>query len=154
MLSDFSNVETYVDAMFADLIFTQGFDVKFRRSDLDVMPIKLFDKMSNQSTFPDFEVYKAFASCLNADIRGNIASQVDRAKRGLIGMDGGFIMDAVNAKTAKLSQEKERLSTALTVVRDRVDRTPMEQRGDLMETLEFYEKAVELLESRLRMFQQ
>ena len=147
--SAFANVELFVNAHFAGLIYEQGFDCKFRRSDLDYAPIKLFDKMT-QSTYYDYDVYRAFCGIVTPEIRENVASQFERAKRSLISADGNFIVDAVKEKVAALTALKDNVSKSLAVVQERIDRTPMEQRASLVEVSEFYQKAAELLDDRLR----
>lgn len=146
--SGFVNVEQYVNALFADLIYEQGFDIKFRRSDLDYAPIRLFDKMQ-QTAYPQYEVYKAFCAILNDEIRGNIAEQFNRSRAGLLTADGGFNTEAVGGKVAVLTSKKEEALTALTTVQERIDRTPVEQRGALIEIRDFYQKVVEIVTVRL-----
>ena len=145
----FANVEQYVNAIFAGLIYEQGFDIKFRRSDLDYSPVKLFDKMA-QTTYLDYDIYKEFSKVLDADIKGNIANQVELAKRALISADGGFNVTAVTEKVAMLTAKQAQIATGLATVRERIDRTPMEQRGSLLDVRDFYEKCAELIEDKLR----
>lgn len=147
--SGFANVEQYVNAVFAGLIYEQGFDYKFRRSDLDYAPIKLFDKMT-QTAYPEYEVYKAFCGILTPEIGDNIKEQFDRARMSLLGADGSFNPTAVAEKVQLLETVKAAMEKGLAAVQARIDRTPVEQRGVLTDTRDFYQKAEEILADRLR----
>ncbi|MBQ8249987.1 MAG: hypothetical protein IJY93_08970 [Clostridia bacterium] len=145
----FANVEQYVNAKFAGLIYEQGFSVKFRRSELDYSPIQIFDKMT-QSTYPDYDMYKAFCAILTPEISQNIKDQFDRARMSLLGADGGFNAAAVDEKAALLNGMKDAIASSMASVQERIDRTPVEQRGALSEVLDFYQKANEIISDRLR----
>lgn len=146
----FENVERFIDSIFANLIYDQGFDRKFRRSELDMAPIKLYDKMS-QATYPDFETFRSFEKQLSSDIKNNISEQLDRVKRSLVGLDGNFIADVVAKKVADLENARSRFSDALVSVKDKAERTPMGERDALLEIVEFYEKGIEIVDNYLRM---
>lgn len=150
MSSSFVNVERFIDSIFADLIFDQGFNRKFRKSEYDISPIVLFDKMS-QSAYPDYETYKAFAKELTEDIKNNISEQLDRAKRNLIAADGNFNADAVSEKAGALGAARQRFEEGLKYAQEKADRTPIEERGSLIDIIEFYQKAIELVDNYLRM---
>ena len=145
----FINVEKFIHAKFAELIYKQGFDIKFRRSELDYAPIKLFDAMA-QVAYADYEIYKAFNGILTAEINENIKQQFDRARAGLLTMDGNFNVEAVDAKAALLTELKENDLKALASLRERIERTPVEQRGNLLEIYDFYEKSAEIVSDILR----
>lgn len=145
----FANVEHYINAVFAGLIYIQGFDYKFRRSELDYAPIKLFDKMS-QVPYREYEIYKAFSGILNPEIIGNINQQFDRARQTLLSADGNFNPVAVDEKAKLLTDLRDPLMAEFTSLNERIDRTPVELRGNLMDTLDFYQKAAEIIADRLR----
>ncbi len=145
----FANVEKYINALFADLIYSHGFDLRFRRSELDYSPIKLFDKMS-QAAYPEYETYKAFCGILTPEIAENIKQQFERSRGALISMDGGFIAEAVEAKAAVLLSLKDTFLKAIATLQERIERTPLEQRGSLLETYDFYQKAAEIVSDILR----
>ena len=147
--SEFISAEQYVNAVFAGLIYEQGFDFKFRRSDLDYAPIKLFDKMTT-TAYPAYEVYKAFCGILTPEISDNITEQFDRARKSLLSADGGLNAAAVAEKVQLLNTNRDAIKKALAAVQERIDRTPVEQRGALAEIRDFYLKAEEIISDRLK----
>jgi len=146
--SGFANVEFYVNALFANLIYEQGFDIKFRKSELDYSPVKQFDKMSS-SPYVDYEIYKAFCGIVDG-VRSDISAQFDRARMALLGADGNLNAEAVDAKAAALNATLTKMQGVLATLTEQISRTPMEQRGALVETMEFYSKSVEIINDRLR----
>ena len=151
MTAGFENVSQYINAIFSNLIFDQGFECKFRRSALDPSPIKLFDRMT-QSTYPDYDIYTAFCKILDNGVKANIANQFDVARRELISVDGGFNKELVAAKVELLTKIKERYAQVLSQIQLRISQTPIDQRGTLVETSEFYEKSIEIIDNTLRIF--
>ncbi len=147
--SNFENAEQYINAIFADLIYVQGFDYKFRRSALDYSPIKIFDKMT-QTAYPDYEMYKSFCGILNGEIRENISAQFEKSRRELLTADGSFNTEKVAEKTELLTSTRARYVSALDQVKRRIEQTPIDQRGNLMDICEFYEKAIEIIDNNLR----
>ena len=152
LMADFSNVEQYVNALFSGLIYDQGYERKFRRAENDYVPINLFDKMT-QTSDPDYETFKAFCKILTQEIRGNIATQYDVARKALIGADGNFIKEALAQKLAILSEHEEKFKQALQSVQTKISKTPLEQRGELTAMADFYERAIEMLRQRITAIQ-
>ncbi len=151
MASGFSGVEYYIDAYFCGLIYDQGFDRKFRRSELDYSPVKLLNLMT-PSAYPDYDTYRTFQELLTKDVKDNIDSQMERAKTGLLAADGGFNKEAVAEKVASLKSLMERIAQDGSRLRDQISRTPIEQRQSLAAAGEFYEVAVEVLNNYITMF--
>lgn len=151
MTAGFENVAQYINAIFANLIYEQGFEVRFRRSALDFSPIKLFDKMT-QSSYPDYEMFKEFGNILNQEIKDNIASQFDIARRELITADGNFNTELVAAKVNLLTATKQRYAASAEQLQLRIQQTPIDQRGSLLEIRDFYDKAIEIIDNTLRIF--
>ncbi|MBE6956968.1 MAG: hypothetical protein E7450_05910 [Ruminococcaceae bacterium] len=151
MSAGFENVSFYINSIFANLIYDQGFETKFRRSALDYSPITLFDKMT-QATYPDYDMYKGFCAILAPEIKENITAQFDVARRELIGADGNFNKEAVAAKVELLTNTKTRYAAAMQQLDQRIQQTPIDQRGDLIDTRDFYEKAIEIIDNNLRVF--
>ena len=151
LTAGFENVGQYINSIFANLIYEQGFECKFRRSALDFSPIKLFDKMT-QSTYPDYDMYKEFCKILNSEIKENIANQFDVARRELITADGNFNTELVAAKVTMLKAIKERYTVALMQIQQRIEQTPIEQRGSLLDIRDFYDKAIEIIDNNLKIF--
>jgi len=149
--SGFANVEQYINSMFAGLIYTHGFEIRFRRSELDYSPVKLFDKMT-QTVYPDYEIYKAFCAVLTPDISANIKEQFDHARMSLLSADGSFNAVAVDEKASLLNGIKDINTKALLSIRERIDRTPMDQRAPLIDISDFYEKSIEIVTDLLRSF--
>ena len=147
----FENVGFYIQSIFANLIYEQGFECKFRRSALDFSPIKLFDKMT-QSTYPDYDMYREFCRILTPEIKENITSQFDNARRELIAADGNFNSELVAAKVTLLTGVKARYAESLAALSRRIEQTPIEQRGNLLDVRDFYDKAIELIDNHLRIF--
>ncbi len=148
----FKNVEYYIDARFAELIYQSGFDIKFRRSEADYSPIVLFDSMT-QTSYLDYDIYKQFSKHLDDEIRGNIKNQFEIARRALLSADGTFNQTAVAAKREALTTLLTRVKEALSNILARIDQTPIQQCGPLVEIRDFYQKADELLIERLRALQ-
>lgn len=151
LTAGFENVEQYINSIFAGLIYEQGFEFKFRRSELDFSPIKLFDKMT-QSSYPDYDMYKEFCKNLNAEIKENIANQFDISRRELITVDGNFNTELVAAKVTMLKGIKDRYAGDLMQVRQRIGQTPIEQLGSLPDIRDFYDKAIEIIDNNIKIF--
>ncbi len=147
----FENVEHYINSIFANLIFDQGFETRFRRSELDYSPIKLFDKMT-QTTTPDFDTYKGFCGIMDESIKENIRNQFDAARRNLLNPDGSFVEGLVAQKVELFKTTKERYAATLSQIQMRIQQTPIDQRGNLLEIADFYTKAIEIIDNNLRIF--
>lgn len=145
------NVECYVNAYFANLMYEQGFSYMFRRAKLDVAPVKLFDK-TTAVNFIDYELFKSFVKILDRNVAENIEIQTEQAKDELIGPDGGFIEGAVAEKVAVLEKLKARLQEGYQFAQNKKLATPKDQMGELQKVIEFYEQSIEIVENRLRLF--
>ena len=98
-----------------------------------------------QTAFPDYETFKTFSKVLTEDIRSNIRSQFDASRQSLLSADGSFNVEAVNAKLALLQGYEERFTTASQAVKVQIEHTPIDQRGELIDILDFYDCALELI---------
>lgn len=150
--SRFTSVQQYVKALFADLIYEQGFERKFRRAKSDFNPVSLFD-LGTDTRYEDYESYKAFSEILTEEVRNNIAEQYEIARGQLLNAEGGFNVEAVETKRKMLDGYIEKFADALQTVKTQIERTRLDQRESLIETKDFYERAIELLEQTKRMLQ-
>lgn len=153
LTDQFDHVERYINANFAELIKDHGFDRLLFRSMNDYQPIKIGDKMS-RNPYPHYDEFQAFSAALKTDggLADNIDAQFEAARKNLISINGEFIADQVAAKRAILTNLKQQLSQEKDYLEQQIRATPLEQRGDLVKSFDFYTLAVETTEDLLRFF--
>ena len=83
---------------------------------------------------------------------GTKSEEMNIARRELIAADGNFNAELVGAKVAMLNGTKEKYAAALAQVQQRIEQTPIEQRGSLLDVRDFYDKAIEIIDNTLRIF--
>lgn len=152
MNARYTNVEQYVHALFAELIYDRGFNRLFRRGARDSRPVVLFDKMT-QTIAPDYETFQAFGKILTDDVRKDIDVQFDEARKESLASDGGFNEEEVAKKTALMTGHKETFANALQKVRDRIRETPLREQEKLLQMEDFYLGAIEWIDQILSAYQ-